>query len=201
MCGNVLESAERLPGGDPQLLEDARRDLSGLVVGKLPELGTRPETLDEQGAELVVPVEQPGGADAVPAVKRMRVVLGLLVREVDLQDGVARRDDKRVTGLDRVLEVQRPAVGELFDDPGQPVEPPGAARLVAPPVERSRKLDQVRAPTTSAASSATSVGVVPTRTPQASSASFFAWAVPELPEMIAPAWPIVFPGGAVNPAM
>ena len=37
--------------------------------------------------------------------------------------------------------------------------------------------------------------------PAASSASFFACAVPDEPEMIAPAWPIVFPGGAVKPAM
>ena len=48
---------------------------------------------------------------------------------------------------------------------------------------------------------AVSVGLVPTRTPFASSASFFAWAVPEEPEMIAPAWPICLPSGAVKPAM
>jgi very-short-patch-repair endonuclease len=48
---------------------------------------------------------------------------------------------------------------------------------------------------------AVSVGLSPTRTPFASSASFFAWAVPEEPEMIAPAWPICLPGGAVKPAM
>ena len=48
---------------------------------------------------------------------------------------------------------------------------------------------------------ATSVGVVPTSMPRASSASFFPAAVPEEPEMIAPAWPIVLPGGAEKPAM
>ena len=48
---------------------------------------------------------------------------------------------------------------------------------------------------------ATSVGVRPTRTPLASSASAFAAAVPCEPETIAPAWPIVLPGGAVKPAM
>ena len=48
---------------------------------------------------------------------------------------------------------------------------------------------------------AASVGLSPTRTPFASSASFFASAVPEEPEMIAPAWPICLPGGAVKPAM
>ena len=48
---------------------------------------------------------------------------------------------------------------------------------------------------------ATSVGVVPTAIPRASSASFFPCAVPDEPEMIAPAWPIVFPDGAEKPAM
>ena len=56
-------------------------------------------------------------------------------------------------------------------------------------------------PAISAAISATSVGVRPTRTPLASSASAFAAAVPFVPETIAPAWPIVLPGGAVKPAM
>ena len=67
----------------------------------------------------------------------------------------------------------------------------------------SRRADGQRAATraVSATSWATSVGVVPTRTPCASSASFLAWAVPAVPEMIAPACPIVFPGGAVKPAM
>src|SRR3954447_13124128 len=49
-------------------------------------------------------------------------------------------------------------------------------------------------------SCAVSDGVLPTLTPTASRASFFAWAVPEEPETIAPAWPIVLPSGAVNPA-
>ena len=53
----------------------------------------------------------------------------------------------------------------------------------------------------STAIAAVSVGLTPTRTPLASSASFFACAVPLDPEMIAPACPICLPGGAVNPAM
>ena len=53
---------------------------------------------------------------------------------------------------------------------------------------------------TSRISSAVSCGVLPTLTPAASSASFFAYAVPDEPETIAPAWPIVLPSGAVNPA-
>jgi hypothetical protein len=52
-----------------------------------------------------------------------------------------------------------------------------------------------------AATSATSVGVRPTRTPLLSSASALALAVPREPDTMAPAWPIVLPGGAVKPAM
>ena len=47
-------------------------------------------------------------------------------------------------------------------------------------------------------SSATSVGVRPTFTPTAANASALAWAVPVEPVMMAPAWPIRLPGGAVN---
>jgi hypothetical protein len=57
------------------------------------------------------------------------------------------------------------------------------------------------APNSDTATSATWVGVRPTLTPLASSASALAAAVPREPETIAPAWPIVLPGGAVNPAM
>jgi hypothetical protein len=66
---------------------------------------------------------------------------------------------------------------------------------------RSAPRERDYATVISATSCAASVGVVPTRTPRASSASVLAWAVPADPEMIAPACPIVFPGGAVNPAM
>src|SRR4051812_27450405 len=43
---------------------------------------------------------------------------------------------------------------------------------------------------TSAANLAASVGLLPTLIPRASSAAFFPSAVPDEPEMIAPAWPI-----------
>lgn len=49
-------------------------------------------------------------------------------------------------------------------------------------------------------SSAVSVGVLPTLTPAASRASFFACAVPAEPDTMAPAWPMVLPSGAVKPA-
>ena len=59
----------------------------------------------------------------------------------------------------------------------------------------------VQPPRISTAMSATCVGVRPTRTPRASSASALATAVPLEPDTMAPAWPMVLPGGAVKPAM
>ena len=53
---------------------------------------------------------------------------------------------------------------------------------------------------TSRMSFAVSLGVLPTLTPAASRASFLPWAVPAPEETMAPAWPIVLPSGAVNPA-
>ena len=53
---------------------------------------------------------------------------------------------------------------------------------------------------TSRSSRAVSEGVLPTRTPTASSASCLACAVPDEPDTIAPAWPMVLPSGAVKPA-
>lgn len=61
--------------------------------------------------------------------------------------------------------------------------------------------DSGYAPSCAFTRSATSDGFVPTRTPLASRASFLACAVPDEPVMIAPAWPICFPGGAWKPAM
>src|SRR5690606_3274126 len=69
----------------------------------------------------------------------------------------------------------------------------------------ARLADAVRRPpadqdSNDCASRAVSDGVLPTVTPAASSATFLASAVPEEPETMAPAWPIVFPSGAVKPA-
>ena len=55
--------------------------------------------------------------------------------------------------------------------------------------------------TISAISSPASVGLSPTFTPAAASASILPWAVPLPPETMAPAWPIFLPAGAVTPAM
>ena len=56
-------------------------------------------------------------------------------------------------------------------------------------------------PSASATSSATSDGLVAALMPAARRASLLASAVLSPPETMAPAWPMVFPSGAVKPAM
>lgn len=76
--------------------------------------------------------------------------------------------------------------------------PPARSAVRRPGQARSRARSQPAR--ISRASFAVSVGVLPTLTPAASRASFFAWAVPDEPETMAPAWPMVLPSGAVKPA-
>ena len=183
----ILQTGEGVAGRDPELLEDAGGDGRRLLVRELPRLRPGSEALEQECPTLAVVRVYACGAHSVPTLERLTFELGLGLLQVDLQDGLVtvgkrRLDDVGVLGVEGLAEAQRPELGALVRD-------------------WAELFDQVFAPTTSAASCATSVGVVPTFTPQASSASFFACAVPEVPEMIAPAWPIVLPGGAVKPAM
>ena len=65
---------------------------------------------------LVVASQQPNGAAALPELERVRLVLALAMRPLDLEDDVARRHD--VGGepaRERLLELQLPlrrAVGD-----------------------------------------------------------------------------------------
>ena len=78
------------------------------------------------------------------------------------------------------------AAGER--DRGGGMDP--AYRMPPPAPAGSRSAERSRRPRRSARPR---WGCDPTRMPRASSASFLAWAVPDEPEMIAPAWPIVLP--------
>ena len=79
---------------------------------------------------------------------------------------------------------------------GAPIYGPIGLAVTATSVVLARRSRTRQLRARAATGCAVSVGVVPTWIPRASSASFFACAVPEEPEMIAPACPIVFPGGA-----
>ena len=89
------------------------------------------------------------------------------------------------------------------DAPGQPdrARGPGSttARLLAAEPGR-RECLRYRLFMISRMSSAVADGVRPTLTPAAYRASCLACAVPDEPDTIAPAWPMVLPSGAVKPA-
>ena len=85
----------------------------------------------------------------------------------------------------------------MFETVGDPLTCSGVSTLLnlstdPGPRLRGSKISRIR--------SAVSDGVLPTFTPTASRASFLAAAVPEEPDTMAPAWPMVLPSGAVKPA-
>src|ERR687887_404149 len=151
------------------------------VVGRsLDQHATRPERREDQvkGLQRAVGDDHPPRVDPVPPADP--VAQGLVAKRAPV------REDRRTIAAKRLAG----AVGQLVDR--QAIRRGNAAR------QRDR---HAPTPAVAAARSATSVGVVPTRPPRSSSVSFFACAVPDDPEMIAPACPIVLPGGAVKPAM
>jgi hypothetical protein len=83
---------------------------------------------------------------------------------------------------------------------GHPPDAPLPGDLVEVTGQRCGGSAEDQPATISRMSWAVSDGVLPTRTPAASRASCLAWAVPAEPDTIAPAWPMVLPSGAVNPA-
>ena len=89
----------------------------------------------------------------------------------------------------------------LVAQSGQPCFRFAGLRTRKPGAVAAYRLGLLELTTMSAISSPASVGLRPMRTPADSSASIFPFAVPLPPDTIAPAWPILRPGGAVTPAM
>src|ERR1700693_113011 len=110
----------------------------------------------------------------------------------------------RMSGQVEERARRRAQVGRLEEEvhPGvyQPQQQPGEQSDVAQPVGRHRAVEADRerghlsSPTISSVVSATA-------TPAFRKASSLLFAVPRLPEMIAPAWPMRLPSGAVRPEM
>ena len=145
--------------------------------------------------------------------------LGLLGRAGGVDaDGVA---DELAAAVGLAVAVGR--VGAPLLGPADPEGPAGSGdgegSAVQPPANSARTTSQDRAvcdmPRLSSRAQArqltladmisrirlaVSLGVLPTFTPAASSASCLAAAVPDDPDTMAPAWPMVLPSGAVNPA-
>lgn len=111
------------------------------LVLELPERRTRMAALDQQRAPLGIMGQESHRAASVPKGQCVGLVLRLLIREVDLQDGVAGWDDERhVAGGKRRFELELPLLGALVGESGKLSQPGGAAGLVAPPREARGKL-------------------------------------------------------------
>jgi hypothetical protein len=80
--------------------------------------------------------EQAHGAVPLPGGERLGLVLALPVRELELQDQVpGRHGDGRVRIRKRLLELERPLIAALLEQPGQPLEPGPPFVGLAEPVE------------------------------------------------------------------
>jgi hypothetical protein len=142
--GLVREQPERMDGrrGTPEPPEHAGGDaVRLLLVGDLPKRRARLASLQEQRAPFGVVREQADGSVSIPVGERVRLVLALGLGEVDLENGpravrhTHRRDVGDVAWLKGRLEVERPALGALRDEPREPLEPGGAPRLFSPPFQ------------------------------------------------------------------
>lgn len=77
----------------------------------------RPAALQQEGVALLVVREQANDSVAVPELERCRFVLALSVGPLDLQYGVAGRENERdVAARERVFERQAPLLRALLDE-------------------------------------------------------------------------------------
>jgi hypothetical protein len=87
-------------------------------------MGSRTAALEEQSMTLVVPSNQAHCSLARPEVECVRLVLALVVRPLNLQDGVAGRNDMRdeLAGQ-RLFELELPPLRALRNETGQAFVP------------------------------------------------------------------------------
>ena len=120
---------------DPHREPSQQRRHDGRLVGpRVPERRPRPAALAEERPLLVVAREEPHRAGTVPALERVRLVVGLEMRgRIQLEDGIPGRDDERARRVDRLLELERTTTAHSATISAAPP----ASRLV-PPLDGER---------------------------------------------------------------
>jgi hypothetical protein len=79
-------------------------------------VGSGPAALEQERVALIVAGQQPHRAVTVPDLERIRLVLALAVRPLDLQDDVSGRNDMRdEPAFERLLELEPPLRRALLD--------------------------------------------------------------------------------------
>ena len=101
-------------------LPQPRQEIDENLERPLPQLGAGPATLEQQSTALVVSSQQTHRSVALPALQRVRLVLALAMRPLNLEDDVPGGDDVRdeATGVRR-LEREVPLRRALLDQLGE----------------------------------------------------------------------------------
>src|SRR6476620_2320581 len=136
-------------------------------------------------------------AEGTPRVKGMAVTAASYPSSPGCLDG--RFHELRGTVLVWDTPDATIVLGQDIIQPARRTLPTPTAPHPAPSIHASHGINHH--PSRSAASRAAAVGLSPPGLPRACSACCLPAAVPDEPEMMAPAWPMVLPAGAWKPAM
>ena len=105
-------------------LPEPRQEVDEHLERLLPQKRPRAAALDEKRVAFVVTRQQPHGAVAIPELERIRLVLALAMRPLDLEDDVTRGNDVRhEPALEALLELEIPLPGALVDQGRQALLP------------------------------------------------------------------------------
>jgi hypothetical protein len=145
--GDPAERRTRI-AGLPEAREERAHDRCRLVFAPLPQLRARLASLEQERVPLRVVREQTNARVVGPERERVRLMLGLLLGEVQLEDGgcaVAEANPQHEADvtLVRFLDGELPAFRALGDEAGQAFEPGGAVGRCAPPREALGDLQRV----------------------------------------------------------
>jgi hypothetical protein len=116
----VRQEPERRPRGLPEPRHETDED----VERSLPKRDARPAALEQESVAFVVACKQADGTISLPVLERVRLLLALAMRPLDLEDRVAGRDDLRGEAAGkRLFELEIPLLGTLIDEPREALLP------------------------------------------------------------------------------
>ena len=126
--------AERRARRLPEPRQEPDHDVERRVRLERGERRPRPRPLEEQRVPLRIVREQPDRPVAVPELERLRLVLALAVRELDLQDHVPGGQDERREGvLEGRSDLDSPLLATVRYESREAAEPgPPGLRLLEP---------------------------------------------------------------------
>jgi hypothetical protein len=120
----VRQTLKRPACRPPESRQKPDQDVKRSLSADFAEMGSRATALEEQSMTLVVPSKQAHCSVAGPEVERVCLMLALVVRPLNLQDGVPSRKDMRGESAGQGLfEIEVPLLRALCDEPRQAFVP------------------------------------------------------------------------------